>query len=75
MLDYAARSVYCATCEHWTGQRAPDTNDWRVYTPRHCTIGRCESPTGPWNGRLKPGESSCRHWLRWEAVRTGVPGR
>jgi hypothetical protein len=75
MVDYAARSVYCATCEHWTGERTPDTSDWRVYTPRHCTIGVCDSPTGHWNGRFKPGESSCRHWIRWAAVRTDITGR
>jgi hypothetical protein len=69
MVDYKAFSIYCATCHHWTGERTPDRDDMRVYTPRHATIGHCDSPTGHWRGRLKPGESNCKHWIRWEAVR------
>lgn len=68
MIDYRACSVYCATCEHWTGERTGDTTEVRVYTPRHATIGTCASPSGHWRGRLKPGESNCTHWVRWAAV-------
>lgn len=73
MMDYKAFSVYCATCQFWTGDRKPDREDWRVYTPRHATIGTCDCPTGHWRGRLKPGESDCKHWVRWEAVREDPP--
>lgn len=73
MIDYKAFSVYCATCEHWTGERTPDVGDMRVYTPRHATIGTCDSPTSHWRGRLKPGESDCKHWVRWSAVREPEP--
>jgi hypothetical protein len=75
MIDYKAFSVYCATCQHWTGERRPDRDDWRVYTPRHATIGTCACPTGHWRGRLKPGESDCKHWSRWEAVLEDPPGQ
>jgi hypothetical protein len=69
VIDYKAFSVYCATCHSWTGERTPDVADMRVYTPRHATIGTCDSPTGHWRGRLKPGESNCKHWIRWHEVR------
>lgn len=67
-MDYKAFTVHCATCEHWTGARRADRPGDRVYTARHATVGHCDSPTGHWRGRLKPGESSCSHWIRWSRV-------
>lgn len=68
MLHYAYILQYCATCEFWTGERRPERDEGRIYTPRHATIGTCDCPHGHWRGRLKPGESNCPHWKSWVAM-------
>ncbi len=68
MLDYLGISQLCGTCQHWTGERRVEVSEKRVYTPRHATIGTCTCPIGHWKGRLKPGESNCSHWQRWEEI-------
>lgn len=74
MIDYVANSLNCATCQFWTGERRPERGEMRVYTPHHATIGTCACPHGHWKGRLKPAESDCRHWARWEVMRLDPDG-
>jgi len=73
VIDYVTFSTYCATCDHWTGERKPDFKEGRIYTPRHATIGTCDCPHGHWRGKLKPAESNCPHWARWELMKDCDP--
>jgi hypothetical protein len=73
MIDFVAFSKHCATCDHWIGERRAERGEMRVYTPRHATIGHCDCPTGHWKGRLKPAESNCPHWARWQVMKEEPP--
>lgn len=73
MKDYVAFTEFCATCEHWTGERRPEPAEGRIYTSRHAAIGTCSCPHGHWKGRLKPAESNCPHWARWSVMKDHDP--
>ena len=72
MRNYHGASLVCATCQWWDGTREADRRAGRVHTIRDAAMGHCRSPVSWWVGRARQGESECRFWQQWKAVRAAT---
>lgn len=57
----------CATCDRWSGPRAPDEAPGKVAIDSDTVAGLCVG--GPWDGSPRLARSACGRWVRWQALR------
>ncbi len=66
---YPSSYQYCATCNHWGGNRQPDAPSTRVNVASSSVKGKCLIQSGPNKGQDMSAERKCGNWLKWNALK------
>lgn len=60
----------CASCQRWSGARAPGGEPLSVSIESEQASGLCID--GPWNGSERRARSACGKWTLWLRLESGA---
>ncbi|MBI2309241.1 MAG: hypothetical protein HYU78_18270 [Rhodocyclales bacterium] len=66
MAVQAVAKRRCASCERWSGPRAPAEDGGHVRIESETSTGLCVG--GPWDGSERRARSACGQWRRWQIL-------